>query len=80
MLKHMKRKGLDKVVPKVKESETHLEPIIDFKSGYVLRALDKFPKQGEKAPWKLHQNYLLDSISLRFGSVDDGVVEYSKAA
>ncbi len=79
MLNHMKRKGLDKVVPKVNENETHAEPIIDFKSGYVLRALDKFPKQGDKAPWKLHQNYLLDSLSLRFGSVDDGVVEYSKA-
>ena len=55
------------------------EPWLDFSSGYVQRALDKLPKQGSKAPWKLHQNYALDIMMLRFGRVDDGTMEFSAA-
>ena len=36
----------------------------------------KFPKQGAKAPWKLHQNYARDLLALRYGSVDDGVMVF----
>ena len=35
-------------------------PIIDLKSGYVLRALDRLPKQGTRLPYRLHQNYFRD--------------------
>ena len=44
---------------------------LDLASGYVDRAIDQFPKQGDKSPWKLHQNYLLDILNLRVGSVRD---------
>ena len=37
----------------------------------------KMPKQGSKRPWRLYQNYALDIVSLRFGKVDDGVMQYS---
>ncbi len=50
------------------------EPIIDLKAGYVLRALDALPKQGARAPWRLHQNYVKDVRLLRRGPVDDAVV------
>jgi monooxygenase len=43
----------------------------------VQRSVAKFPKQGSKRPWKLYQNYVLDIVSLRFGRIDDGVMEYS---
>jgi hypothetical protein len=33
-----------------------------------------------KAPWKVYQNYLLDKISLGFGRVDDGVMQFSEGA
>jgi monooxygenase len=48
-------------------------------SGYVDRSIDKFPKQGTKAPWKLYQNYLLDILSLRFGSMRDSSLEYGRS-
>ncbi len=38
--------------------------MIDFSSGYILRAIEKFPKQGSKAPWRLYQNYARDILSL----------------
>ena len=33
---------------------------MDLTSGYVLRALDRLPRQGDRAPWRLKQNYLTD--------------------
>jgi hypothetical protein len=53
------------------------EPLIDFSSGYVLRAIDRFPKQGSKAPWRLYQNYARDLLMLRFGAVEDEAMEFS---
>lgn len=53
------------------------EPMLDFSSGYVTRALEYLPKQGGKKPWKLNQNYALDIINLRYKAVDDGVVQFS---
>ena len=53
-------------------------PWLDFSSGYVQRGIDQFPKQGTRKPWKLYQNYALDLVALRFGSVDDGVMQFSK--
>ncbi len=55
------------------------EPFIDFSSGYVLRAIDKFPRQGTRIPWRVHQNYALDILSLRFGELDDGALQFSRA-
>ena len=52
------------------------EPFIDFSSGYVLRSIDKFPKQGATAPWRLYQNYALDILTLRFGPLDDGTLQF----
>jgi hypothetical protein len=52
-------------------------PALDFSSGYVQRAIAKMPKQGSRRPWRLYQNYALDIVSLRYGKVDDGVMQYS---
>ncbi len=49
-------------------------PFLDFTSGYVQRALARFPKQGSRKPWRLNQNYMRDVMTLRFGSVDDEMV------
>ncbi|HEX7726693.1 MAG TPA: hypothetical protein VF410_09065, partial [Rhizomicrobium sp.] len=54
-------------------------PWLDFSSGYVQRALEVLPRQGTKKPWKLYQNYALDLITLRYGKVDDGTMEFAKA-
>ena len=54
------------------------EPIMDFNSGYVLRAIAELPKQGSKEPWKLRQNYAVDLRSLRYGSLDDGAMRFER--
>ena len=64
--------------PRVVAEEIEPDPFLNFTSGYVLRAIDQMPKQGKAAPWKLHQNYALDLMGLRFGKLDDGVMEFAK--
>jgi monooxygenase len=44
----------------------------------VLRALDRLPKQGERAPWRLKQNYLFDMRTIRRGKVADEGLQFSK--
>jgi monooxygenase len=77
LLNHMDETGLRQCTPRQTDPSVTPEPWIDFSSGYVQRSLDKFPKQGSKAPWKLYQNYALDIVSLKFGRVEDGVMEFS---
>ncbi len=80
LLGHMYAHGYNKSVPEVSDPTVTEQPLLDFTSGYVLRSLDKFPKQGSKAPWQLRQNYALDIQTLRRGAIDDGVMQFSRAA
>ena len=52
--------------------------MIDFSSGYVQRSIDKFPKQGSRAPWRLYQNYALDIRSLRRSPLEDGALQFHR--
>ncbi|HEY0821161.1 MAG TPA: FAD-containing monooxygenase EthA, partial [Rhizobacter sp.] len=79
LLNHMKRHGYRQCTPRIRDPELKAEPWIDFSSGYVQRAAAHLPKQGSKAPWKLYQNYVRDLITLRFGRIDDGVMEFTRA-
>ncbi len=80
LLNHMTRTGARQATPRNSDPSVGEVPWLDFSSGYVQRSIAKFPKQGTKAPWKLHQNYALDLMSLKFGSVEDGVMEFSNPA
>jgi cation diffusion facilitator CzcD-associated flavoprotein CzcO len=77
LLNHMKKTGQRQCVPVNTDPAMGHTPWLDFSSGYVQRAMERFPKQGTKAPWKLHQNYALDLMNLRFATVDDGVMRFS---
>ena len=70
LLNTMKKRGMRQVTPRI-EGDLQPAPFLDFTSGYVTRAMERFPKQGNKQPWQVHQNYLKDLTALRFGSVDD---------
>ncbi|MBA4792141.1 MAG: NAD(P)/FAD-dependent oxidoreductase [Phenylobacterium sp.] len=77
LLNHMKATGLRQATPRLGSEEMAEEPWLDFSSGYVQRSIDRFPKQGSQAPWKLHQNYALDLLNLRYSRLEDGVMEFS---
>lgn len=77
LLNHMDRTGMRQCTPRNTDPSMDEEPWIDFSSGYIQRSLDRFPKQGSKAPWKLYQNYALDIVSLKLGKIEDGAMEFS---
>ncbi|MFT4254265.1 MAG: NAD(P)/FAD-dependent oxidoreductase [Caulobacter sp.] len=78
LLTHMDRTGAEICVPHLDQPDMAAVPWLDFSSGYVQRAMDKFPKQGTRAPWKVHQNYALDLAALRLGKIEDGVMRFGR--
>jgi monooxygenase len=78
LLNHMHKAGLRQCTPRLDDPAMERLPWVDFSSGYIKRAIDKFPKQGARKPWRLNQNYALDLMSLRYGSVEDRAMVFSK--
>ena len=76
LLAHLDEHGLRAVVP-VRDPAVQERPFLDFSAGYVVRALDRLPKQGDRAPWLLKQNYVSDVRTIRRGEVDDGVLSFT---
>ena len=70
LLQHMDDRGYRIAVPH-RDPDVSEEPFLDFSAGYVMRSLDQFPKQGSTAPWRVHQNYPKDVVTLRHGPVTD---------
>ena len=76
VLNHMEQKGYRVCVAQNDDPTVKPEPWLNLSSGYIQRVADKLPKQGSKTPWKLHQNYVKDILTLKFGSLDDGVIRF----
>ncbi|MET8776711.1 NAD(P)/FAD-dependent oxidoreductase [Nocardia sp. NPDC004654] len=62
VLRHMDANDYAAVAPEPDHVLTE-HPLLDLASGYVQRSIDEFPRQGERHPWKVRQNYLLDSAT-----------------
>jgi len=80
LLKYMDMHQFAACTPSRPDASLVEEPAVDLTSGYIQRALDELPKQGSKRPWRLHQNYALDLLEFRFSNVDDGIMEFTRAA
>ncbi|MFN6963969.1 MAG: flavin-containing monooxygenase [Pyrinomonadaceae bacterium] len=78
ILAEMDRGKYEICTPRVNDPTIRREPVLDFNSGYVLRALDELPSQGSKPPWRLYQNYVRDLLMLRFGRIKDGTLEFKR--
>lgn len=77
LLNHMRRHGFTRVCPRRIEGDVEELPWLDLTSGYVQRGNALFPKQGNKAPWRLHQNYFRDLVALRISSILSPALEFS---
>jgi cation diffusion facilitator CzcD-associated flavoprotein CzcO len=76
LLNHMDARGYTMCVAPRDESVGET-PWLNLNSGYIARAKDILPRQGDRAPWKLHQNYARDLVLLRYGKIDDGTLKFS---
>jgi cation diffusion facilitator CzcD-associated flavoprotein CzcO len=78
LLSHMDRHGYAICTPRLGDVTIAEGPTLPLTSGYVERARHLLPKQGARKPWRIHQNYALDVMALRFGRVDDGALEFRR--
>ena len=78
VLAHMDEVGARVAVPELPMAEADMpaRPFTEeFSSGYILRAIERFPKQGDADPWLNHQSY--DDNKRMFGEpVADGTLRF----
>ena len=79
VLNHMDAHGYDTVIPGRPDPSEPTDPFIDLASGYVLRSIEQLPKQGPRAPWRLHQNYVRDVALLKRGPIAEPGLAFSRA-
>ncbi|MGW4326113.1 flavin-containing monooxygenase [Nocardia sp. NPDC004573] len=79
VLDHMDRRGYAAVVPEP-QGELAENPLLDLASGYIQRSIGDFPRQGDRHPWKVRQNYLLDSATTLRTDLDKTLTGTPKSA
>jgi cation diffusion facilitator CzcD-associated flavoprotein CzcO len=82
LLNHMADTHTEICTPRLRPSDASMvaRPLMDhLTSGYVQRAADRFPKQGDREPWINPQDYRKDRKMFRKEPVDDGVMQFTTA-
>jgi cation diffusion facilitator CzcD-associated flavoprotein CzcO len=73
LLAHMDSRGYAVATPVAEPGQRRYPFITDLNSGYIRRGIDQFPAQGEKHPWLVRQNYMLDTATALSGDVTSGL-------
>jgi monooxygenase len=77
MIAHMDKKKLKTVTPRAKGVQITDETVMgSLASGYVRRGAHALPRQGNRAPWAVLNDYLRDAVALKLGSVTNKALEY----
>ena len=61
VLKYLENQNYSALKAKVYKDTLDSIPLLNLNSNYIHRSANVFPKQGNKVPWKLYQNYILFS-------------------
>jgi monooxygenase len=80
LLNHLHERGLRQCTAVNVDPEVTPQPLLGLSSGYVQRSRDKFPKQGSRFPWQVHQSYLRDYRALRVAGIHDDAMTFSNPA
>ncbi len=77
LLLYMDRHRYRSCEPVSEDEAMAATPLMNISSGYAQRAADLLPRQGDRAPWKLYQQYLRDRLKIYGGRLDDGALTFS---
>jgi cation diffusion facilitator CzcD-associated flavoprotein CzcO len=80
ILQHMDRHGYAVVTPRNHDPGLTREPIVDLTSGYIMRSIEQFPKQGSKDPWRREQHYARNRRDLERAGAAGPALEFTRAA
>jgi cation diffusion facilitator CzcD-associated flavoprotein CzcO len=78
LLAHMDEHGYDTCFPEA-DSDMTTRPFLDLSAGYVQRAIDQLPRQGDQGPWQMVMDPKRDVAVLRNGPVTDDSLVFAKA-
>jgi len=79
LINFMKKNSYQSCRPVIPEN-MHLQDewLGEFSSGYIQRARNIFPKQGNKKPWINTQNYIIDWFEINHGKIQDRNLLFKK--
>ncbi len=78
LLKTMDKKDAKIANPRLDDVDMPRLPFVsDFSSGYFARSFDKLPKNGDRHPWRVLQDYAAEKKILTQDPIDDGVMIFS---
>jgi monooxygenase len=77
LLNRLHTTGMRQCTPVLRDAAASTQPMLGLTSGYIQRSADRFPRQGAKAPWQVHQSYLRDYRALKLGGIEDAAMDFS---
>ena len=80
LLTYMGAHGYDVARPEPSDPDMPTRPFLDFAAGYIRRAVDRLPRQGDRVPWLTSMSYHSDVKLLRADSVTDPELHLSRSA
>jgi monooxygenase len=81
LLTEMDRRGATMVNPalRAEDADMALGPWVDpenFNPGYMMRSMHLMPAQGDREPWRLLHDYLVERDVLPAADLDDGTLQF----
>lgn len=83
MLNYMKKHRYSVVFPQATTQQEQVQVQPDtvlgaLSAGYVRRAKNELPKQGDRYPWQVTNNYLSDRIMLKYRKIEDDWLRFTR--
>ncbi len=83
LLKFMDQHHYKVVCPQAttEQAQAHAQPdtvLGALSAGYVHRAQDELPKQGDRYPWQVNNNYISDRIMLKYRKIKDDWLHFTR--
>lgn len=83
LLNYMNKKGYKIVCAQAKREQHQVSMQPDtvlgaLSAGYVSRAKDELPKQGDRYPWRVNNNYVTDRIMLKYRKINDEWLHFTR--
>jgi len=79
LLAYMDAHGYDTARPEPADPAMPTRPLLNFGAGYIQRAIDQLPRQGDRAPWLTSTSYASDVKLLRRLPVHDPELRFSRS-
>ena len=86
LLNYMHKEGYKTVCPQAESEQEQVTRQVVMQpdtvlgalsAGYVSRAKDELPKQGDRYPWHVNNNYVTDRIMLKYRKIKDEWLQFS---